>query len=57
MERGLTVREVVVKSGSTFTHIYNLLRSGRFEGATKVDGEWRIPAKSLNDFLERRKRQ
>jgi hypothetical protein len=56
MERGLTVREAVLKSGKTFAHVYNLLRSGRFEGATKVDGEWRIPSRSLDDFLARRKR-
>jgi hypothetical protein len=57
MVREMTVQEVVLNSGVTFAYVYALLRSGRFEGATKGDGEWSIPAKSLDAFLERRKRR
>jgi predicted site-specific integrase-resolvase len=56
MEANMTVREMVAETGISFAHAYNMLRSGRFQGAEKRDGQWRIPADSLSAYLERRKK-
>jgi excisionase family DNA binding protein len=57
MEANMTVREVAVKLGVTFTHVYNLVRAERLPGAFKADGEWKVPQAALNAYLERRKRR
>jgi predicted site-specific integrase-resolvase len=56
MEANMTVREVVMETGISFAHAYNMLRSGRFQGAEKREGQWRIPPDSLSAYLERRKK-
>jgi|HubBroStandDraft_6_1064221.scaffolds.fasta_scaffold299893_2 predicted site-specific integrase-resolvase len=57
MEAKMTVREIVAETGISFAHAYNMVRSGRFQGAEKRDGQWRIPADSLSAYLRRRKKQ
>ena len=57
MEGNMTIREVAVRLGVTFTHVYNMVRAERLPGAFKADGEWRVPAAALEAYLERRNRR
>ena len=40
----LTVRETAGRLGCTTKYVFDLLYSGRFKGARKVDGRWVIPS-------------
>jgi excisionase family DNA binding protein len=54
MEGNMTIREVAIKLGVTFTHVYNMVRAERLPGAFKEDGVWRVPAAALDTYLGRR---
>jgi hypothetical protein len=51
------VVETAVATNRTLTHVYNLIRLGRFPGAEKVNGEWRIPTQAVMAYLEECKRR
>lgn len=55
-EKMLAVAEVARETGFTLNYIYNLLYSGRIQGAKKAGREWRIPAQSV-ETLKRRKQR
>lgn len=44
--------ELVVLLGFTERHWINKAQKGDLPGATKIDGEWRIPAGDVNRLIE-----
>lgn len=51
----LTIREVAIRMGATFTYVYSLARADRFHGAYKRDGQWYIPQAAVDEYLQRRR--
>jgi len=59
-EETVTVRDAAVYLRCTTKYIFDLLYSGRFKGARKVDGRWAIPRTAVEQHRtrnQRRKRQ
>lgn len=50
----LTAIELARQRGVTLDYIYKQLRTGKFEGAVKEQGEWRIPLPALKTKSRRR---
>jgi len=48
--------DVARKLGVTLDHVYKQLRAGRVEGATKIRGQWAIPAQTIRLRLDRKAR-
>jgi hypothetical protein len=51
------VRRAAVESGFCAKHVYDLLYAGRIPGAYKKDGQWFIPAASVEALKERKQGQ
>jgi Helix-turn-helix domain len=49
-----TPAEFARLSGLSLGYVYARLWSGRFEGARKVEGRWRIPVAALDSLKQRR---
>ena len=45
----LTVREAARRLRCTTKYVFDLIYSGRFRGARKVQGRWAIPRASIDD--------
>ena len=45
----ISVREAARMRGVTLKAIYDKLYAGRLAGATKIDGQWRIPISAIKE--------
>jgi|GEM_PF-1423248 len=56
-EETVTVRDAARYLGCTTKYVFDLLYSGRFEEARKVDGRWAIPRSAVEQHRATRSRQ
>ena len=53
----LTVRQAVVRLNCTIPYFYSLLHAQRMPGAHQIDGQWRVPAAAVDEYLTKRSRR
>ncbi len=55
-EETISPREMAQRGGVSIQATYALLWSGKVKGARKVDGVWRIPARTVEEMPRRKRR-
>ncbi len=51
----MTLADLQRATGYGFCHLYRAAREGRIGGAVKVDGQWRVPTQTVQEWAERRR--